>query len=780
MGATSLYLNPVPARSFFLRMGLVIFFIVTFTAFSNAATYTWNNALGGPWTTITNWTPNSPVGGPPAGSDIVINISTGDITDLPTISLNSLTISGNCLISAAVTGNTLTITSSLSIAAGYTLTLGLPNERIVFTLAPAATATVNGNFAFDAGMIERDFTVWGTLIVEPTGRVYDPNLSTGSVFILEPGATLEIGNTGGIWTTASIIPNTTVAIDFDGWYTYSSGANYVYVGNANQVTGVGLNQNTPANVTINNPGNTVTLSANTNMSGTLTVTAGSTFALSTYTLGVTTAPSSVVLYDGANTGSSITGTGALYLGGNVTVNSSGTGTSGATISAPITLTGTRKFTVADDGTPATDLTVNGIISGAFGITKEGPGIMILTANNTYNGITTITAGDLRLNPGIAVITPVSQFLLNGGTLSTTNIIAGRTIKSSNTMNLALSSTINLGANAHKLAFADSHSVSWTVGQMITINGWTGGYNGTSGTAGQIFFGASNTTLTAAQLCQIQFFNGTTNFSAMLLNTGELVPGSGSTITVTGTSPLCVGATAPYTVTGGNGGTWSSSNIAVATVNAATGLVTAVGAGTCNIIYTIIGGCSGNNSGQQSLIVNALPTPVISGPATVCSNSTGNGYSTPNIGGHTYVWAISGGTITGGAGTNSVTVTWNAAGSGWLTVTETITATLCAVTTAQYNVTINALPTPVISGPATVCASSTGNGYSTPNIGGHTYVWAISGGTITGGAGTNSVTVTWNAAGSGWLTVTETITATLCAVTTAQYNVTHQCIADSSN
>ena len=113
----------------------------------------------------------------------------------------------------------------------------------------------------------------------------------------------------------------------------------------------------------------------------------------------------------------------------------------------------------------------------------------------------------------------------------------------------------------------------------------------------------------------------------------------------------------------------------------------------------------------------------------------------------------------GAGTNSITVTWGAAGSGWVQVTETITATTCAVTTAHYNVTINPLPTPVISGPIVACANSTGNIYSTPNVGGDTYVWAISGGVITSGAGTNSITVTWGAAGPGWVQVTETITAT---------------------
>ena len=44
------------------------------------------------------------------------------------------------------------------------------------------------------------------------------------------------------------------------------------------------------------------------------------------------------------------------------------------------------------------------------------------------------------------------------------------------------------------------------------------------------------------------------------------------------------------ILGGGVGTWSSSNLTVATVDGLTGAVTAVGAGTCDIIYTITGGC----------------------------------------------------------------------------------------------------------------------------------------------------------------------------------------------
>ena len=100
------------------------------------------------------------------------------------------------------------------------------------------------------------------------------------------------------------------------------------------------------------------------------------------------------------------------------------------------------------------------------------------------------------------------------------------------------------------------------------------------------------------------------------------------------------------------------------------------------------GCNTSPSNSVSWTVNANPTPVISGLNNVCANVAGVLYSTPIAGGRTYVWTVSGGSITAGPGTNQITVTWGVAGSGWVRLTETIVASGCAITTADYDVTIN--------------------------------------------------------------------------------------------
>jgi hypothetical protein len=261
--------NLTSVGSFFVRTMLVVFLIIASTTTTFAITYTWRVTTGGSWAVATNWTPT---GIPANGDDVIINSNqSADITEVPAITLRNMTVSGNCTLSASFNGNLLTITGTFTITAGTTLTMGTTLQRIAFSLPVGATGIVNGNFAYDAGIVTRLFTVDGTLIVSPTGRVYDPLLSTGSVFILDPGATLQIGNVGGISTAITL--NTTVAINFGGSYTYSSGANYVYNGNAAQVTGIGLNQNIPANLTINNPAG-VTLTAATTISGVLTLTNG--------------------------------------------------------------------------------------------------------------------------------------------------------------------------------------------------------------------------------------------------------------------------------------------------------------------------------------------------------------------------------------------------------------------------------------------------------------------------------------------------------------------------
>ena len=77
-------------------------------------------------------------------------------------------------------------------------------------------------------------------------------------------------------------------------------------------------------------------------------------------------------------------------------------------------------------------------------------------------------------------------------------------------------------------------------------------------------------------------------------------------TISGGLFVCTGSTTTLT-SSVTGGAWSSSNTAVATVNATTGVVTGVGAGSSIITYTVTSatGC-GTDSKTKTVTVGDLP------------------------------------------------------------------------------------------------------------------------------------------------------------------------------
>jgi hypothetical protein len=226
--------------------------------------------------------------------------------------------------------------------------------------------------------------------------------------------------------------------------------------------------------------------------------------------------------------------------------------------------------------------------------------------------------------------------------------------------------------------------------------------------------------------------------------------------ITGNGTVCAGSTGNVytTASGMTNYAWAVSSGGIISsgggINDPTVTITWNTAGTQNVSvnFTNANGCTAATPTVKTVTVNPLPTPTITGNNTLCVGATGISYTTePSM--SAYAWAVSsGGQITSGAGTNAILVSWNTAGPQSVTVNYAITATGCsAATPTSKAITVNALPVPTISGPATVCAASTGNVYTT-EAGMSGYLWTVSpGGIITGGGGTsdNSVTITWNAA-----------------------------------
>ncbi|MFZ4521746.1 MAG: T9SS type A sorting domain-containing protein [Bacteroidales bacterium] len=306
--------------------------------------------------------------------------------------------------------------------------------------------------------------------------------------------------------------------------------------------------------------------------------------------------------------------------------------------------------------------------------------------------------------------------------------------------------------------------TWTVsaGGTITAGGGTSSITVTWGTVG-----AKTVTVNYSNA------NGCTAATPTTYNvTVNALPAP----TIAGPASVCLNSTGnTYTTqTGMTGYTWTISAGGTITSGGGTSAITVtwntVGAQTITVNYTNANGCTAATATTYNVTVNPLPVPTITGPASVCLNSTGNVYAT-QTGMTGYTWTVSaGGTITSGAGTSSITVTWNTVGAKTVCVNYTNANGCTAAAPVCYNVTVNALPTPTITGPASVCQGSAGNVYST-QTGMTGYTWTITGGTITAGAGTSSVTVTWNTVGAQSICVNYSNATSCTAATPTCFAVT---------
>ncbi len=154
--------------------------------------------------------------------------------------------------------------------------------------------------------------------------------------------------------------------------------------------------------------------------------------------------------------------------------------------------------------------------------------------------------------------------------------------------------------------------------------------------------------------------------------------------ILGSAGVCQGSTTIWT-NAVSGGIWSSSATGIATVNASTGVVGGVHAGTATISYTLGTSCSAT----RVVTVSLLPSAITGGSSPICNGSS-----------VTLSDAALGGTWASG---NTAVATINA--SGVVTAlspgTSTITYAVGGGCNATTTISINIAPV-AISGPSNVC------------------------------------------------------------------------------
>ncbi|TAG90727.1 MAG: PKD domain-containing protein, partial [Bacteroidetes bacterium] len=316
---------------------------------------------------------------------------------------------------------------------------------------------------------------------------------------------------------------------------------------------------------------------------------------------------------------------------------------------------------------------------------------------------------------------------------------------------------NTTGNAYSVTNNVGSTYSWSVsGGIITAGQNTNAIQITWGSAGAGVITATET-ITATGCVRNDVRNIT-----ILAKPNPIIPNVNTSVCanqtgVTYTMPSN-GSTYSWSVSGGTIASGGSTNVVTINWGAANPNASV------SVIETAANGCTAPNT--RAVVVNPLPIPPIIGNVSICANSVGNIYSTSGSG--TFVWAITGGTITAGQNTNQITVSWGAAGTGTLNVTQT-DANSC-VGTSNQNITINALPTPVITGSGFVCAGKTAEAYSITSSANRSYSWNVTGGAIATGQNTNAITIDWGTTASGTVQVTETNTLTNCVTITSR-NIT---------
>lgn len=211
--------------------------------------------------------------------------------------------------------------------------------------------------------------------------------------------------------------------------------------------------------------------------------------------------------------------------------------------------------------------------------------------------------------------------------------------------------------------------------------------------------------------------------------------------ITGSTSVCVGGvvTLGETTTGGS---WSSSLLSRATVDAASGAVFGVSAGTVTITYMMPSGCYVT----YNMTVGSAPAPIV-GASAVCVGQQIS-LSHPVT---TGTWSI--------APLATATITTGGVVGGASAGTANVTYTLSPGCTAYTNITVNPLPDP-ISGPSAVCAGGSTIALTDATTPGS---WSTTGSSAI--ATVNSSTGVVTGVGAGSITVTYTASTTGCRITT---------------
>ncbi len=475
--------------------------------------------------TTANWTAANIVTGSGATLAVSVgasNFTTGNVTTLLTnlgglggsVTDNGLKAGSSIGFDTSSAGGSFTVADSIADSTGTgggaiglvklgsgTLTLSAANTYSGATTISAGSLVLgnasaigagSGNLVVSGGVLDLGgYNVTRTGTVSFTGGTVQSGTITSNTAVAYDGQSGTVADTATLAGSAGLIKTTSGTLTVGTSRTYT-GETIVNAGKLILRSNAGQTFSSP--LTINNNGTVELngLSTGGNVYGDITVNAGGLLSLGPAGANVSIRPSSLTLNGG--TVARHTGFNGLSVTGTITA----AGEATSTITSPIVAVGNNQ-TINIDVKSASTLLVSGAITpeaaSGVNLTKTDVGTLILSTANTYQGLTTVSAGALNIRNNTALgtvavgttVTTNAALEVQGGitvgaealTLNGSGISSGgalRNISDSNTYGGA----ITLGSAARINSDAGTLTLDVASGNAVA-----GAHNLTFGGAGNI-------------------------------------------------------------------------------------------------------------------------------------------------------------------------------------------------------------------------------------------------------------------------------------------------------
>jgi gliding motility-associated-like protein len=628
---------------------------------------------GSSFVCVSSTTPlsNAVAGGAWSSSDITkatINSTTGVVTGVA---------SGSSTITYAVTTNGCTTTKTFDVTVNTIASLGAisgSNSICAGTNTTLTNATAGGTWTSSN---------LGVATIDPASGIVS-GVSAGS-------STITYAIASGGCNASTTFTLTVLAVPSVNAIT---GPTEVCTGNsitlANTTAGGTWSSSDDAIATINSSGVLLGVSAG-SVNAIYSKTSGGCTTSVTYGITVSSTPSI----------QPITGTTTLCLGQSTTLASTtvgGTWSSGST--GVVTIN-------SSSGAVAT------VSAGSSVITYS---LTIGSCSNSVNTTVTVNA--------MPTVQPISgsSSLCVGDNITLTNATAGGAWSSSNmgaaTIDAITGVALGVAAGSTTISYSvTTNGCTTTQTQSVTVNSYptvaaTSGtatvcegstVTLTNGTPGGVWSTQNNLIATTNAFGLVTGVSaGTTNIDYTVTSNGcasvasfsVTVDAALSVSSIIGTTDICIGANSQLT-NATNGGTWSSSNTGVATVNSS-GLVTSVSVGTTTIRYDVVTNGVCPQFSSVTFTVNQIPTVNSISDISVCQGGSVSAINFTGTGSPVYNWTNTNTTIglaaIGTGDISSFTASGTSIGSASeiAVIDVTPVANGCSGTSKQFLITVNSL------------------------------------------------------------------------------------------